>query len=171
MFSLMSPFSRGSVQLSGPSPQHPLLIDPAYFANEQDLDRMVVGLRRAHEIATTTALAPWWARQLEPAFDTSDEDACRAYIRASAGSYFHPVGTCRIGTDEHAVVDPLLRVKGVEAAGRRRLSYTDDPLRQYQCDGARRRRARCGDNMLPIDLAIARTHHLHDAGTAEPSKL
>jgi choline dehydrogenase len=114
MFSLMNPSSRGSVQLSGPHPQDPLLIDPAYFANEQDLDRMVVGLRRARQIATTTALAPWWARQLEPACDTSDEDACRAYIRASTGSYFHPVGTCRIGTDEHAVVDPLLRVKGVE---------------------------------------------------------
>jgi choline dehydrogenase len=114
MFSLMSPSSRGSVQLSGPNPQDPMLIDPAYFADGHDLDRMVVGLRRAHEIATTKALAPWRSRQLEPDFDTSDENACRTYIRANFGSYFHPVGTCRIGTDEHAVVDPALRVKGVE---------------------------------------------------------
>jgi choline dehydrogenase len=114
MFSLMSPCSRGSLRLSGPNPQDPLLIDPAYFADGHDLDRMVIGLRRAHEIAATKALAPWRAHQLEPDFDVSDEDACRAYIRASVGSYFHPVGTCRIGSDEHAVVDPALRVKGVE---------------------------------------------------------
>jgi choline dehydrogenase len=114
MFSLMSPCSRGSVQLSGPNPHDPLLINPAYFVDVQDLDRMVVGLRRAHEIASTAALSPWRAHRLEPAFDGSDEDACRAYIRASAGSYFHPVGTRRIGTDEHAIVDPALRVKGVK---------------------------------------------------------
>jgi choline dehydrogenase len=114
MFSLMRPFSRGSVRLTGTSPADPLLIDPAYFADELDLDRMVVGLRRAREIANAKALTPWRAHPLEPVFDTADDDACRAYIRASAGSYFHPVGTCRIGSGEHAVVDPALRVKGVE---------------------------------------------------------
>ena len=114
MFSLMNPASRGSIQLSGPNRQDPPLIDPAYFADGQDLDRMVVGLRRAREIASAKALTPWRGHPLEPAFDTSDEDACRAYLHASTGSYFHPVGTCRIGTDEHAVVDPALRVKGVE---------------------------------------------------------
>ena len=113
-FSLMTPSSRGSVQLSGPDPHDPLLIDPAYFADGQDLDRMVIGLRRARDIASAQALIPWRGEALEPSFDTSDDDRCRAYIRASAGSYFHPVGTCRIGTDELAVVDPSLRVRGVE---------------------------------------------------------
>jgi choline dehydrogenase len=113
-FSLMTPASRGCVQLSGPDPHDPLLIDPAYFAEQQDLDRMVIGLRRAHEIANARALTPWRGPVLDPNFDTSDSDACRAYIRANAGSYFHPVGTCRIGSDALAVVDPLLRVIGVD---------------------------------------------------------
>jgi choline dehydrogenase len=59
-------------------------------------------------------LTPWRGRPLEPVCDASDDDACRAYIRASASTYFHPVGTCRIGADEHAVVDTALRVRGVE---------------------------------------------------------
>lgn len=113
-FSLMSPVSRGSVQLSGPHPCDPLLIDPAYLARDEDLDRMVIGFRRAREIANADALIPWRGEALEPAFDTSDDDACRAYIRASAGPYFHPVGTCRIGTDGLAVVDPWLRVRGID---------------------------------------------------------
>jgi choline dehydrogenase len=113
-FSLMSPASRGSVQLSGPHPCDPLLIDPAYLAQEEDLDRMVIGFRRAREIAGAAALTPWRGEALEPGFDTSDDDACRAYIRASAGPYFHPVGTCRIGTDGRAVVDSWLRVRGID---------------------------------------------------------
>jgi choline dehydrogenase len=91
-----------------------LLIDPAYLARDEDLDRMVIGFRRAREIANADALIPWRGEALEPAFDTSDDDACRAYIRASAGPYFHPVGTCRIGTDGLAVVDPWLRVRGID---------------------------------------------------------
>ena len=113
LFALMDPASRGSIRLTGPRPQDPLLIDPAYLTEEQDLDIMLIGLRRAEEIATSSALAPWRGESLDPALDTADDDACRAHIRANAGSYFHPVGTCRIGTDELAVVDPALRVRGV----------------------------------------------------------
>jgi choline dehydrogenase len=114
-FSLMSPSSRGSVRLSGPDLTDPLLIDPAYFADEHDLDRMVVGLRRAREIGGAHALKHWRGTELEPGPHARDDAACRAYIRRSAGTYFHPVGTCRIGTDEHAVVDRALRVHGIDA--------------------------------------------------------
>jgi choline dehydrogenase len=110
----MSPSSRGSVQLGGPDPHDPLFIDPAYFTEEDDLNRMVFGLRQARMIGNTDALTPWRGRALEPVIDMSDDDACRAYIRATAGSYFHPVGTCRIGNDELAVIDPALRVRGIE---------------------------------------------------------
>jgi choline dehydrogenase len=91
-----------------------LLIDPAYLDREEDMERMMIGFRRAREIGNADELTPWRGEALEPAFDTSDDDACRAYIRASAGPSFHPVGTCRIGTDGMAVVDPCLRVRGVE---------------------------------------------------------
>jgi choline dehydrogenase len=115
MFSLMNPLSRGSVRLTGPEPQDSLLIDPAYFADERDLDIMVVGLRRVQEIARTKALTRWRGQPFDRGVDTADDDARRSYIRATASTYFHPVGTCRIGTDQRAVVDPFLRVQGVEA--------------------------------------------------------
>jgi choline dehydrogenase len=112
-FSLMSPSSRGSVRLSGSDIVDPLIINPAYFADAHDLERMVDGLSRAREIGEAAALSRWRRVELEPGPDVIGDDACRAYIRHSAGTYFHPVGTCRIGTDELAVVDPLLRVRGV----------------------------------------------------------
>jgi len=113
-FSLMTPASRGSVTLSSPKPHDPPVIDPAYFAEPGDLDLMIVALRCAQQIASAGALSPWRGRMLESELDTTDDDACRAYIRATTGPYFHPVGTCRMGTDRPAVVDPLLRVNGIQ---------------------------------------------------------
>jgi choline dehydrogenase len=114
-FSVMTPSSRGSVQLGGPDPDDPLLIDPAYFADEHDLDRMVIGLRQARRIGESESLNCWRATELEPGPDVHDDEGCRDYLRRSAGTYFHPVGTCRIGIDDHAVVDPMLRVRGIDA--------------------------------------------------------
>ena len=114
VFSLMTPASRGSVRLRGPNPQDSPLIDPAYFAESQDLDLMIVGMRRALQIAQAEALKPWRGPVVEPDFDPADKEACRAYIRRSAGPYFHPVGTCRMGTDKRAVVNPQLRVNGID---------------------------------------------------------
>jgi choline dehydrogenase len=74
----------------------------------------VVGLRQARRIGESESLSRWQAEELEPGAEVSDERACRDYLRRSAGTYFHPVGTCRIGTDDHAVVDPLLRVRGID---------------------------------------------------------
>jgi choline dehydrogenase len=113
-FSLMTPASRGSVRLGGPLARDPLLIDPGYFVEDQDMDRMVEGLRRARQIGGADALSPWRGKALEPTFDSADEDACRSYIRATAGPYFHPVGTCRIGGDDLAVVDSHLRVRSID---------------------------------------------------------
>jgi choline dehydrogenase len=112
-FSLMSPMSRGSVRLSGTRLHDPLLIDPAYFTDPRDIELMVIAMRRAREIAQTRALAEWRGPALEPEIDWTDDNSCRAYIRRTAGPYFHPVGTCRVGTDDLAVVDPQLRVRGV----------------------------------------------------------
>ena len=110
----MSPASRGSVQLSGRGPQDPLLIDPAYFAVAEDLDLMITGMRHAHQIASAKVLSRWRGPVLAPDIDMEDDAACRAYIRATASTYFHPVGTCRMGSDPLAVVDSHLRVRGVE---------------------------------------------------------
>lgn len=111
LFSLMNPASRGSLRLAGSDPAQPPLLDPAYLSDERDLERLAAGLRLARELGQTEALAPRGTAELYPGAAVSDGDLCRDYLRATASTYFHPVGTCRIGTDELAVVDPALRVR------------------------------------------------------------
>ncbi|MEO3876166.1 GMC family oxidoreductase N-terminal domain-containing protein [Nonomuraea sp. B12E4] len=113
-FSLVSPVSRGSLRLQSADPTVPPVLNPAYLADDWDLDRMVAGMRLARAIGESDALAPWRAAELLPGDHVRDDDAARDYIRRSTTTYFHPVGTCRIGTAGLAVVDPLLRVHGVD---------------------------------------------------------
>jgi choline dehydrogenase len=112
-FSAMTPRSRGSIRLSGPDPTLQPLIDPNYLADGYDTDRLMDGLRRAREIGEMNALATWRDRELLPGSGANDS-ALRTYLRASLASYFHPVGTCRIGTNQESVVDPRLHVHGVQ---------------------------------------------------------
>lgn len=111
LFSLMNPASRGGLRLAGSDPDLPPLLDPAYLSDERDLERLAAGLRLARELGQTEALAPRGTTELYPGAAVSDGDLCREYLRATASTYFHPVGTCRIGTDELAVVDAALRVR------------------------------------------------------------
>jgi len=113
IFSLMSPASRGSVRLASADPQQPPLIDPNYLADERDVQRMVGGLHTAREVAARDALAPFRAAELFPGPDARSDAALRAYLRRGVSTYFHPVGTCRIGSDPMSVVDPELGVHGI----------------------------------------------------------
>lgn len=113
-FALVDPASRGSIRLRSADPADAPAIDPAYLSDDRDLDRLVVGLGKAREVGAADALAGWRASELLPGADVRDDEACRAYVRRTAVSYFHPVGTCRIGTDGLAVVDPDLRVRGLD---------------------------------------------------------
>jgi choline dehydrogenase len=113
-FALMTPFSRGLVRLNPAKPDGPPLIDPNYLANARDVERMVVGLRRAREVGEARAFSPWRDRELFPGPDVRDDAAGADFVRRSLTTFFHPVGTCRIGVDDGAVVDPELRVRGVE---------------------------------------------------------
>jgi choline dehydrogenase len=84
-----------------------------YHAEPEDMRSQVAGLRMCLEIAHTSPLADWInASVLEPASD-SDADL-ETYIRANAQTTYRPVGTCKMGVDALAVVDPELRVRGVE---------------------------------------------------------
>jgi choline dehydrogenase len=75
---------------------------------------MVAGLRFAREMGQANAFKDWRGEEVLPGPDVSSEDEAREYIRRSLLTYFHPVGTCRIGGDDSAVVDTRLRVHGVE---------------------------------------------------------
>ena len=113
-FSVVRPMSRGSVRLGGPDPWDSPLIDPAYLRERTDVDRMVVALRLAREIARGAALTPWRGTELFPGAEVRSDADCRAFVRRATDSFFHLAGTCRIGTDDLAVVDPELRVRGVD---------------------------------------------------------
>ncbi len=111
--SIMNPISRGTVRLATADPATPPLIDPNYYADPLDVARMREGLRMARAIGEAAALAPWRGVELLPGPDIRDDHQLDDYVRRSLGSYSHPVGTCRMGTDSASVVDLRLRVHGV----------------------------------------------------------
>ncbi|WP_433555238.1 GMC family oxidoreductase [Pseudonocardia xinjiangensis] len=113
-YALMTPLSRGSVRLDPANPEGPPRIDPNCLADERDVGRMVAGLRRAREVGETKALSPWRDREVLPGPEARSDDELRQAVRRCVGTLFHAVGTCRIGVDDAAVVDPELRVHGVE---------------------------------------------------------
>ena len=114
VYALMTPFSRGWLRLNGANPEGPPRIDPNYLADERDVESMVVGLRRAREVGESKALSAWRDHELMPGTAVQDGAELRDAVQQSVGTLFHAVGTCRIGTDGGAVVDPELRVHGVE---------------------------------------------------------
>jgi choline dehydrogenase len=103
------PEARGSIRLTGPDPATPPLIDPNYLGTESDKRRMVHGVEVAREIAATAPFAPWLAREVLPGPD----EGLREFVARGSGTYYHPVGSCAMGTGPDAVVDPDLRVHGV----------------------------------------------------------
>jgi choline dehydrogenase len=102
----MKPRSRGSVRLSSKDPEAPLAIDHGFLADPTDAAPLVEGLAKLRELAASTPLARYAAEELRPG-DGADLDA---YVRANARGFFHPVGTCAMGS----VVDERCRVLGVE---------------------------------------------------------
>ncbi|MFN0155557.1 MAG: GMC family oxidoreductase, partial [Gaiella sp.] len=113
---LLQPRSRGTVRLASSDPVAAPFIDPGYFTDEggDDLRLMLHGLRLARRIASTRPLSDYIAGESEPGAEARDDDALRAHIRRRSQTLYHPVGTCRAGTDARSVVDPQLRVRGVD---------------------------------------------------------
>ena len=111
---LVRPASRGSIRLTGPDPDDPLLIDPEILSAPEDLDSLAASLAQVREIAAAAPLADWGARELYPGPEVRTPEQVRDYIRQTAITYHHQVGTCKMGIDDDAVVDPRLRVRGIE---------------------------------------------------------
>jgi choline dehydrogenase-like flavoprotein len=110
---LLRPKSRGHVALHSPDPAAPPLIDPKFFEAGEDLDTMVKGFRLTKRILDAPALAPIRGKDIITQGVETDAQI-RDVLRNRADSVYHPVGTCRMGVDAQAVVDPELRVRGVE---------------------------------------------------------
>lgn len=112
-YCLLNPRSRGTVKLSGPSMDDTLLIDPNFLSDPADLDDMVAGFKLTQKLMHAEALKPVITKDLfTPGVQTDDE--IRAIIREKADTIYHPVGTCKMGVDDMAVVDPSLKVYGVQ---------------------------------------------------------
>lgn len=114
---VLRPRSRGEIRLMSADMRVAPLIDPRYLSDPQDMEDMLAGLRIVRGIFAQPPLAAFGGRELYSEslrLDGSDDDAARAMIRAHADTIYHPVGTCRMGMDALAVVDPQLRVRGVE---------------------------------------------------------
>ncbi|QDE34229.1 FAD-dependent oxidoreductase [Microbacterium foliorum] len=114
MAGLVTPHSRGTLTLSGPDLDDPPLIDLAALADERDVASLAASVRQCRRIGGQPALADeWGATEVYPGPDVPD-DGIEDWVRRTAITYHHQVGTCRMGSDSDAVVDPLLRVRGLE---------------------------------------------------------
>ena len=110
---LIYPKSHGEVRLRSKDPMAPALIDPNYFSDGADLDHLVTGIKLAREIAATAPFASMAGAEAVPGPGVKTDDDLRAFVRRSSQTIFHPTGTCKMGVDAMAVVDPTLRVRGL----------------------------------------------------------
>jgi choline dehydrogenase-like flavoprotein len=108
------PQARGTIVPTGPGTADPARIDPRYLAPAADRAAMRRALRLARQVGAHPALDPWRAREVLPGPDIGDDDAALdAFIARAASTHHHPAGTCRMGRDAEAVVDPDLAVRGL----------------------------------------------------------
>lgn len=110
---VVRPHSRGAVFLNSTDPMDAPGIDPRFLSDERDLQLMRTGVKKMRSILRDTAFDKFRHKELYTANMTTDADI-DAHIRARADTIYHPVGTCKMGTDDMAVVDPQLRVHGLQ---------------------------------------------------------
>jgi choline dehydrogenase len=109
----MYPHSRGRIRLADSDPRSAPLIDAGLFTDARDLEPMLRGLRIVRRLAATRAFARYRAHEALPGPAVQSDAEFTAYLRRSAATAHHPVGTCRMGSDDAAVVAPDLKVRGV----------------------------------------------------------
>lgn len=109
---LLRPKSVGTLTLASADPARAPLIDPHFLDHPDDLAALVDGYKLARRIMAAPAFAASRPRALRP--DAHSDEEIREELRNRVDTVYHPVGTCRMGNDESAVVDPKLRVLGIE---------------------------------------------------------
>jgi len=100
--------------LRSSDPKDTPMIRLNYLQSETDVQTLVAGLKLLRQIFETHAFDEFQGEELAPGSDMQSDEALSAYIRDACDTMCHPVGTCKMGTDSMAVVDPELRVHGVE---------------------------------------------------------
>ncbi len=111
---LLRPKSRGSVTLASADPAAAPRIDPNFLAEPDDLARLVTGFKAMRRLLTQPALAALGAREIPQSAAARSDSEIAQFIRDHADTIYHPVGSCRMGGGELDVVDPQLRVRGLQ---------------------------------------------------------
>ena len=112
---VLRPFSRGEVSLRSADPLDDPVIDPCFLSDERDLRVLIQGAKLTRQILTSAPLARYREKEMFGLHDNMTDAEWEQVIRNRADTVYHPVGTCKMGTDEMAVVDPQLRVRGLDA--------------------------------------------------------
>jgi pyridoxine 4-oxidase len=113
LFGVTNPSSRGSIRITGPECGDRLSIDPAYLQTERDRSLFRAALAAAREIGHRPELDDWRERELLPGPLETQADIDR-FIAEAAITHHHPSGTCRMGNDDRSVVDPSLKLRGLD---------------------------------------------------------
>jgi choline dehydrogenase len=111
---VVRPTSRGWVRLASGNPLDKPLVNPNYLGTEEDTQRLVDAVKRSRDIFATRAFSEWVTGEVLPGPGVATDAQLREFVRQRADSYHHQAGSCKMGTDERAVVDPSLQVRGLE---------------------------------------------------------
>jgi choline dehydrogenase-like flavoprotein len=112
---VLRPKSRGTVKLASANASDSPLIDPGFLTHPDDMELLVKGVKLMRKIMEAPALSEHRGRELEMSANAKSDDEIKTFIRQTSDTIYHPVGSCKMGTDSMAVVDPELRVHGLQA--------------------------------------------------------
>lgn len=110
---LIRPVSRGELKLNSANPDDAPYLDPNYLGEQADYDALYEAVQLCRKLGYTEAMKDWMKAEVFPGKEAGEADI-EDYIRKSCGTYHHMVGTCKMGIDSMAVVDPSLKVHGIE---------------------------------------------------------
>ncbi len=111
----LRPESRGSIHIESADPLAPPTVRPNFLATQLDRDTIVAGMRIGRRLMRAAALDGYRGPEIKPGEDIDTDDALLEHARQTGATVYHPVGTCKMGSDDQAVVDSELRVRGLEA--------------------------------------------------------
>jgi choline dehydrogenase len=109
----LQPSSIGTVHIRSTDPHEQPAMDPKYLSHEADAQLFLDGMKLARGLARQPALEAMIVRETRPGLEVADDGAMLDYVRDTVQTSWHMVGTCRMGADDAAVVDPQLRVRGI----------------------------------------------------------
>jgi choline dehydrogenase len=112
--SLMRPLSRGRLRLASPDAETPPLIEPGYLSEPRDTDQLVEAAEILREVFRQAPFDRYRGPELSPGPDIRSRADLEGWVRRTADTVFHSVGTCRMGADPGSVVDGELKVRGLD---------------------------------------------------------